>query len=94
MATAPDRERATLLDRFALGALSGFSALLLGGLLWGGLSITAAQLGFDSLPSPIWVGAFAGLMALLGFVLLENFVAVAVARMLHWVLRLLRILTP
>lgn len=89
-----DRGRATLLDRMALGVLSGFSALLLGGLAWGAVSISAGKLGLDGLPSLIWVVAFGGAMALLGFALPENFVAAAISRLLRWVLGLLRILAP
>ena len=94
MVRPQDRESATLLDRVALAFLSGLSALALAALLWGGIAIFWAQLGFDGLP-PLWpVVGFAAVMALIGFVALENFVGELIGSLLRPVLRLLGWLTP
>lgn len=94
MARSPDRETATLMDRVALAFLSGLSALMMAGLVWGGVAITAAQLTVDWSP-PLWpVGLFAALMALVGFVMLENFVGNLIGSLAGSVLRLLQFLTP
>lgn len=94
MARSPDRETATLLDRVALAFLSGLSALVLAALFWGGIALLAAQLGFERLP-PLWpVAVFATLMALVGFIALENFVGELVGSLVGSVLRWLGWLTP
>ncbi len=94
MARSQDRESATLLDRAALAFLSGLSALALAALVWGGVAIFRAQLGFDGLP-PLWpVVAFAALMAVLGFIALENFIGELIGSLVQSVLRLLGWLTP
>ncbi|MCC2657653.1 MAG: hypothetical protein K0Q76_2761 [Panacagrimonas sp.] len=94
MARPQHRESATLLDRVALAFLSGLSALALSALLWGGIALFWSQLGFDGLP-PLWpVLGFAAVMALIGFVALENFVGELIGSMVRPVLRLLGWLTP
>jgi TRAP-type C4-dicarboxylate transport system permease small subunit len=94
VAPSPDRETATLFDRVALAFLSGLSALLLAALLWGGIALFAAQVGFDGLP-PFWpVAAFATAMALVGFVALENFVGDLIGSLVRPVLRWLGWLAP
>lgn len=94
MATPRNRERTTLMDRVALAFLSGGSALVLGGLLWAAILLVAAQLAFDWAPSFGWVAGFAAAMAVLGFVLLENFVGNWVGDFASGALKLLRALTP
>lgn len=90
MAIRSDREAATLMDRVALAFLSGASALVLGALLWGGL-----LLGFHHAPAPFaWVGLFSAVMAVLGFVLLENFVGNWVGSFARWVLDAFRVIGP
>jgi len=94
VARSPDRETATLLDRVALAFLSGLSALVMAGLVWGGVAITAAQFAIEWSP-PLWpVGLFAALMALVGFVMLENFVGNLIGSLAGAVLRLLHVLVP
>lgn len=89
-----DRESATLLDRLALAFLSGLSALMLSALLWGGVGLFAAQLGRGGLP-PLWpVVTFTIVMALIGFVALENVVGELVGRMINVVSRWLGWLAP
>jgi len=94
MATPRDREQITLMDRVALAFLSGCSALVLGGLLWAGVYLTAAQFALDWAPSFGWVAGFAAAMAVLGFILLENFVGNWVGDFASGVLKLLRAITP
>jgi hypothetical protein len=94
VARSQDREAATLIDRVALAFLSGLSALVLAGLIWGGIAITAAQFGFERSP-PLWpVAIFASVMTLIGFVALENFVGNLVGGLVRATLRLLGWLTP
>ena len=69
-----NREAATLTDRFALAFLSGLSALLAGSLIWLAASLFFANLTSDGMASFRWVLLFAGVMALIGFALLENVV--------------------
>lgn len=89
-----DRESATLLDRLALAFLSGLSGLVLAALLWGGAAIFAAQLGHGGLP-PLWpVVTFAIVMALIGFVALENVVGELVGRLINAASRCLGWLAP
>lgn len=94
MARSPDRETVTLMDRIALAFLSGLSALALAALVWGGVAILAAQLGFEGLPPlwPVWV--FTSAIAVLGFIALENFVGNFIGSMIRAVLHLLHWLTP
>lgn len=89
MARPRNREEATLMDRVALAFLSGVSALLLGGLLWAAVSLLAAQLALNWALSSGWIAGFGAAMALLGFVLLENFVAHWVGASVRGLLRLL-----
>lgn len=92
MATPRNREETTLMDRVALAFLSGGSALVLGGLLWAGVCLTEAQLALDGVPSFGWVAGFAIVMAVLGFVLLENFVGNWVGAFASGVLKLFRVI--
>ena len=94
MSTPAERDAATLMDRVALAFLSGVCALLLGSLLWGGIWIASAQLHGDLHLSFAWVAGFAALMALLGFVLLENFVGNWVGSFARRVLDALHLLVP
>jgi hypothetical protein len=94
MAMPRNRERTTLMDRVALAFLSGGSALLLGGLLWAAISLTAAQIAPDWTPSLGWVVGFAAVMAVLGFFLLENFVGNWVSDFASGVIKLLRVIAP
>lgn len=94
MARSPDRETASLMDRIALAFLGGLSALVLAALAWGGVAILAAQLGFEGLP-PLWpVGVFTSVMAMLGFIALENFVGNLIGSMIRAVLHWLHWLVP
>lgn len=94
MAAPRDRERASLMDRVALALLSGISTLLLGGLLWLGAQLIAAQFALGGVPSFAWVLVAAGGMAALGFVLLENFVGNALGSLLRLVLNLFQAVGP
>ena len=94
MTLSRDREAATLTDRVALGFLSGLCALLLGGLLWCGAWVASAQLHLDLHLPFAWVVFFASVMALLGFVLLENFVGAWIGSFARWVLNALRVIWP
>ena len=94
MATPRERERATLMDRVALAFLSGVSTFLLAGLMWFGVRLAAAQFAFGWTPSFSWVLAASALMAVLGFVLLENVVAAGIGALLRWVLNLFRAVAP
>jgi hypothetical protein len=94
VARSHDRETATLLDRVALALLSGVSALALAALLWAGVALLWAQIGSGGLP-PFWpVIAFAGVMAAIGFVALENVVGELIGRLAGSVLRWLGWITP
>lgn len=84
------QERATLTDRLALAFLSAVTALLVGGLLWLCIAVLAAQLLFDEVPSFAWVLGFAGVMAALGFLLMENHVLRCVTAVGRWFARLAR----
>lgn len=92
MARTRSGEAATLIDRVALGLLSGGSAFLLAGLVWGGVFMLLGQIGSDASPPFAAVWVFSAVMAVLGFVLLENFVAHWIGELLHKVLGLLRAL--
>ncbi len=94
MAAPRHRERVRLMDRVALGFLSGVSTLLLGGLLWLGAQLIAAQFALGGVPSFAWVLAAAGVMGALGFVLLENFVGNAIGSLLRFVLNLFHAVGP
>ena len=89
-----DRESATMVDRLALAFVSGLSALVLAALVWGGVALLVAQIGWNGLPPPWPVVAFAVLMAGIGFVALENVVGELVGRMISSVSRWLGWLAP
>ena len=88
MARDRKRDTATLTDRFALAFLSGVAALLLGLPFWAGLALLLARMDAGWHPPFAWVLGFAITMALLGFVLLENFVAHWISGFVRWVLDL------
>lgn len=72
-------EEAKFLDRCALAFLSAISAFPLAWLLWALICGVAWNLELDWRPFFQWVLAFTGLMAIMGFMLLENLVLNAVA---------------
>ena len=82
------------MDRLALAFLSGLWVLVLAVLVWGGAAILCAQVGWNALP-PLWpVATFAILMALIGFLALENVVGELVGRMIGMASRWLGWLAP
>lgn len=87
------QDEATLTDRVALAFLSGLSALAAGGLIWLSISLLSAQLLFDWVPPFSWVLWFAGAMAMVGFLLLENLVVRLAGGIWRWVGHLLSIWT-
>jgi hypothetical protein len=79
-----DAEPATLLDRFAISLFSGLTALLTGLIFLGillGSGIVSIDFGF--LPIKI-IALFAVIMALFGFLLLENIILNIFATLWRW----------
>ncbi len=69
------KARATLVDRFALAFVSGISGLIVGSLIWFAVIASIAQVNDGAWTSTYrYVLVFAGAMAALGFLVLENFV--------------------
>lgn len=83
MADAPERE-GTLTDRLAVAFLSAVSALLLGGLVWIAVLLIAPEFAGPTVTSFRWVLGFTIVMAVLGFLLLDNLIVHVLATLMRW----------
>ena len=84
--TKPKKYDATLVDRIAVAFLSSLIALMIGTVIWAflaGLNLGGAT--FIVLPFS-WVLWFTLVMAILGFLLLENFLASLFGYLWHGIL--------
>ena len=74
MAKPPERE-GTLTDRFAVAFFSAVCAFVLGGLVWLGILLVAPEFVGPAATSMRWLLGFTVVMAVLGFLLLDNLIA-------------------
>lgn len=88
-ADSEDRREGGLIDRCAVAFLSALTALATGTVAWLALGLLLGQLSFDLLPSFGWVLGFTAVMALLGFLLLENLIASVLGRIWRVLVQLL-----
>lgn len=67
-------ERASFTDHCALAFLSALAAFVVGALLWLCAALISATFFSGWSPAFAWVWMFTGVMSLLGFLLMENYV--------------------
>ena len=84
----------TLIDRCALAFLSGAAAFLLGSVVWFAAFYFSANLSPEGFVPFAWVGLFACVMAVIGFLAMENLVARLIGWLAHKALELLRWASP